>query len=653
MQRFKKYPLVVGSIVITFVLAGLLTLNHMRDLAHLKDNFIELKSHDADAVVKNISEKVNYIHQLVRSMTVFPAVRRIDRYGENLSKDSRFSLQQLYRYAYLNVALSEIYIFPHSIDPDKIDPRTGKLEEPIAMFDDFIAADEQAGEDGGEPELEEVEIHEYRLVKRQLEYLAKNYPKTPIKVEDIPIISGEAVITCDNTEFTVEHFKAKIDGPREGLMFTAPFYNDQNEYAGAISAVIRTAVLARYLPKGNYALVNRGHKVELVNEASDAMTSALPLLRENKNLELIFSKRIGLPFSDSSPWELWVVASDQEFYGSVDVKSANRTFIILLIVVFLIGGALSYTFYKTTQRAMLTHTISKGLEELTQSLKSVSVELNQQAKILTESMGAQAASTTEISASVEELNATVQNNLASSESLKGQSEKNESQCEIGLTGTEKLKESMSDIDKSAKQMETVVTTSADQMQEVVSFLQNIADKTKVINEIVFQTRLLSFNASVEAARAGDAGKGFAVVAEEVGKLAQMSGQAAEEIGSIINQGMGNTTKLFETMQTEIKMALSDERKHLDDIIVSGSSVTKALSDISQGAQSMHTEVEQIERALREQSVGLKQINDAIQSYSASTNEITPLTEKVHGISQNIARQTESLQQLSRDLKKIV
>ena len=57
-----------------------------------------------------------------------------------------------------------------------------------------------------------------------------------------------------------------------------------------------------------------------------------------------------------------------------------------------------------------------------------------------------------------------------------------------------------------------------EIQEIVKVIAEIGNKTKVINDIVFQTKLLSFNASVEAARAGENGKGFAVVAEEVGKL---------------------------------------------------------------------------------------------------------------------------------------
>ncbi len=71
------------------------------------------------------------------------------------------------------------------------------------------------------------------------------------------------------------------------------------------------------------------------------------------------------------------------------------------------------------------------------------------------------------------------------------------------------------------------------LQSIVSLIEEIRNKTKVINDIVFETRLLSFNASIEAARAGVHGKGFAVVAEEVGKLASMSGKAADEIRALL------------------------------------------------------------------------------------------------------------------------
>lgn len=71
--------------------------------------------------------------------------------------------------------------------------------------------------------------------------------------------------------------------------------------------------------------------------------------------------------------------------------------------------------------------------------------------------------------------------------------------------------------------------------EITKVISEVAAKTQVINEIVFKTKLLSFNASVEAARAGDQGRGFSVVAEEVGNLAKMSGDAAKEISNITEE----------------------------------------------------------------------------------------------------------------------
>lgn len=67
----------------------------------------------------------------------------------------------------------------------------------------------------------------------------------------------------------------------------------------------------------------------------------------------------------------------------------------------------------------------------------------------------------------------------------------------------------------------------------------------MINEIVFQTKLLSFNATVEAARAGENGKGFSVVAVEIGKLEQISGNAAKEISELL---YNSTKPVSETIE---------------------------------------------------------------------------------------------------------
>ena len=79
----------------------------------------------------------------------------------------------------------------------------------------------------------------------------------------------------------------------------------------------------------------------------------------------------------------------------------------------------------------------------------------------------------------------------------------------------------------------ISTEAVQGINEISDVSKKISDITTVINEISFQTNLLALNAAVEAARAGEAGRGFAVVAGEIRNLAQRSGNAAKEIGSLI------------------------------------------------------------------------------------------------------------------------
>ena len=145
------------------------------------------------------------------------------------------------------------------------------------------------------------------------------------------------------------------------------------------------------------------------------------------------------------------------------------------------------------------------------------------------------------------------------------------------------------------------------MDEINAQVTAINEAITVIDQIAFQTNILSLNAAVEAATAGEAGKGFAVVAAEVRNLASRSAEAAKEIKDLVQNA---TVKA--NQGKEIAGNMIDGYKQLNENI---SQTINLISDI--------------QNASKEQLLGIEQINDAVNQLDQQTQQNAMVASQTH------------------------
>lgn len=326
----------LGYLVIACIGIALAFCVHLQSV---KDHNTALKHYrmssqvEAEERAKALGDSLSYIYQGIRTISLLPGVKSIDRHGKTLDRNARESIVQVYNNMASNVAVSEIYIVPVGMDPDAFDPVTGKKQEPILMFDDRVAVLEAGA--GEQPE--EVEIYEYKLMHEQMAYLQRHYPDVShIGRLNLPFISGPEVITCDNTEYAVSH----NDADRSGLVFSVPLYGEQGTLKGMVSAIIRSNVLKGLMPGADHALINTGYHYDVMaKEPGQAALSATWLKQGKADPALLFSTVIPIHTADpNAGWALWVGFPDTKFMEGSDAKSVRASarlgygFIALLTV---------------------------------------------------------------------------------------------------------------------------------------------------------------------------------------------------------------------------------------------------------------------------------------------------------------------------------
>ncbi len=252
--------------------------------------------------------------------------------------------------------------------------------------------------------------------------------------------------------------------------------------------------------------------------------------------------------------------------------------------------------------------IKEALENISETFNNAMGNINQSAQQVSDgasqvsdSAQALAQGATQQASSIEELVATVAT-IAESVNVNAKSAKEAK--ELTNSFGETIKESNARMHKMTESMEDIAETSGE-----------IGKIIKLIDDIAFQTNILSLNAAVEAARAGAAGKGFAVVADEVRNLATKSAEAAKNTSSLIKNAM-------KAVENGTKIA-DDTAKILASVVDETGNLIRTMDSIAESSDAQSDAVSQVKD-------GVEQISNVVQTNSATAEQSASISEELSG-----------------------
>lgn len=284
------------------------------------------------------------------------------------------------------------------------------------------------------------------------------------------------------------------------------------------------------------------------------------------------------------------------------------------------------------------------LADQTMQLKRSSDEISTTMNDLSNAAMSQAGDTTTSANEVAKLDGLIVRNLSDTENLRNNAEEMDRVKNNGLAAIKDL------IEKTEKSRESIATV-REAMQQNNEQAQKIEATSQKINDIADQTNLLSLNAAIEAARAGDAGRGFAVVAEEIRGLAEETNSLTNEIGAIIQellektadatQNMVSMEKIFEEQERsvgdtkenfiQIEQCLTSVQESVNMLYESGNNMT--------GSKEVIVEmIEGISATSQENAAGSEEVLAAVETQDSVITDITGMTQNLSAVAEELMEQ---------------